>query len=348
MKTLFTLLIFPGLCLAQAFSARTTTEGRVPVVHLTDSARNIEVSIVPSVGNRAIEMKVHGENVLYFPYSSVAEFQQKPGLNAVPFLAPWANRLDGNGFWANGKKYIFNTDLENVHPDNNGLPMHGMLSTSSLWHVVDVGSDGMSAHVTSRLEFWKYPELMAQWPFAHEYEMTYRLADGALEVRTTLINLSSEAMPISIGFHPYYRIPDKPRDEWTAKIPVRKAVVTDSRLIPTGELKPADLPDPLPLRDRVLDNGFTDLVRDSDGKAHFVLRAGEKQVEVLFGPKYPVAVIWEPKVRGGRANEFICFEPMTAITDGINLHQQGKYPELQMLPAGEKWTESFWIHPTGF
>lgn len=348
MKIFITLLILPALCLAQGFSARTTTDEGVPVVHLTDSTRKIEVSVVPSVGNRAIAMKVHGENILYSAYSSLAEFRQKPELNAVPFLAPWANRLDGNGFWANGKKYVFNTDLENVHTDNNGLPMHGMLSTSSLWQVVDVGSDGTSAHVTSRLEFWKHPELMAQWPFAQEYEMTYRLADGALEVRTTVVNLSSEAMPISIGFHPYYRIPDTPRDEWTAKIPVRKAVVTDSRLIPTGELKPADLPDPLPLRNRLLDNGFTDLVRDGDGKAHFVLRAGEKQVEVLFGPKYPVAVIWEPKARGGRADEFICFEPMTAITDGINLHHEGKYPALQMLPAGDNWTESFWIRPTGF
>ena len=43
---------------------------------------------------------------------------------------------------------------------------------------------------------------MAQWPFAHEYEMTYRLADGVLEVRTTVTNLSTEPMPMVIGFHP--------------------------------------------------------------------------------------------------------------------------------------------------
>ena len=34
---------------------------------------------------------------------------------------------------------------------------------------------------------------MAQWPFAHEYEMTYSLADGVLEVKTTVTNLSAEA-----------------------------------------------------------------------------------------------------------------------------------------------------------
>ena len=41
----------------------------------------------------------------------------------------------------------------------------------------------------------------AQWPFAHEYEMTYSLAEGALEVKTTIADLSAEAMPVAIGYH---------------------------------------------------------------------------------------------------------------------------------------------------
>ncbi len=341
------LLALPALCLAQGFHARTESDHGIDVVHLEDSAHNIEVSIVPSVGNRAIEMKVHGKNILYFPYSDMREFKEKPGLDAVPFLAPWANRLDENAFWANGKKYTFDMNLGNIHADGNGLPIHGFLSTSPLWRVVDIGADNRSAHVTSRLEFWKHPELMAQWPFAQEYEMTYRLADGALEVKTTVVNLSSDPMPISIGFHPFYRIPDKPRSQWTASLPVRKAVIADSRQVPTGEFKPTDLPNPLPLGGRLLDNGFTDLVRDSQGHAHFILQSGNEKVEVVFGPKYPVAVVWEPKTRTGQAGEFVCFEPMTSITDGMNLNRQGKYPDLQMLAAGAQWTESFWIQPHG-
>jgi aldose 1-epimerase len=222
------------------------------------------------------------------------------------------------------------------------LPIHGLLVTSPLWQVTEVAADEHSAHVTSRLEFWKYPELMAQWPFAHEYEMTYRLADGVLEVRTTVTNLSTEAMPLVIGFHPFYRIPDIPRDEWTAHIPARQAVVTDPRLIPTGEYKPMDLPDPLPLKGRTLDNGFRDLVRDGEGRAAFSIEAAGKKVEALFGRDYPAAVVWEPAGR-----EFICFEPMAGITDAVNLNHQGKYPELQTVAAGAKWTGSFWIRASG-
>jgi aldose 1-epimerase len=346
-----TILLFLAACTASLsanYTAQQTTERGIPVVHLADASRAMEVSVLPSLGNRAAEFKVHGKNILYIPSDDFANLAAKPGLNGVPFLAPWANRLDGTGFWANGKKYELNPGLANFQKDNHGLPMHGLLSASNLWRVVDVGADPGSAHVTSRLEFWKHPDLMEQWPIAHEYEMTYRLSEGVLEVKITVKNLSTESMPLVIGFHPYYRIPGVPRDQWMAHLSVRKAVVADTRLIPTGELKPAELPDPLPLKDRTLDNGFTDLKRDSKGRAHFSIESDGKKVEVLFGPKYPVAVVWEPPAPAGGQRDFICFEPMTAVTDGINLHHDGKYPDLQTIAPGADWTESFWIQPSGF
>ena len=222
-----------------------------------------------------------------------------------------------------------------------------MLSTSPLWEVIEVAADRQSAHVTSRLQFWKSPDLMAQWPFAHEYEMTYRLADGVLEVRVTVTNLSSDPMPVVLGFHPYYRIPGIPRDDWTATLPARKIVVADDRLIPTGELKPFDLPNPLPLKGHTLDTGFTDLDRDADGRAHFSIESGGMKVETLFGPKYPVAVVWEPPAPEGETRDFICFEPMTGITSAVNLQHEGKYADLQTVAPGAKWTESFWIRSSG-
>lgn len=334
--------------MAQNFSAFKTVEQGVEVVHLKDAAHGMEVSVVPSVGNRAVAFAVHGKNILFFPHPDMASFQKNPGLNGVPFLAPWANRLDAAAFWAGNERFILNPSLHNYQTDQHGLPIHGLLTTSSLWHVEDMRADGNSAQVTSRLEFWKHPELMAQWPFAHEYEMTYRLADGALEVKVTISNLSAEPMPVAIGFHPYYRIPDKPRDEWVATLPVRQSVLTDGNLIPTGEYKPLDLPNPLPLKDHILDNGFTDMQRDGDGRAHFSLRSGSETIELMFGPRYPVSIIWEPRSYDGKPADFICFEPMTGVTDAVNLHHEGKYPDLQTVSPAAKWTESFWIKPTGF
>jgi aldose 1-epimerase len=340
MKPILPLLALAAAAAAQNYTARQVTEQGVSIVRLSDAAHAVEVSVMPSAGNRAYEMKVHGHNILYFAGTDLAQYEKRPPLDGVPFLAPWGNRLNEAAFWANGKKYQLNPTLGNVQTIPE--PIHGLLVTSRLWKVTEVAADAHSAHVTSRLEFWKYPDLMAQWPFAQEYEMTYRVADGVLEVRTTVTNLSTEAMPLVIGFHPFYRIPDIPRDQWTAHLPARQAVVTDARLIPTGEYKPMDLPDPLPLKGRTLDNGFRDLVRDGDGRAGFSIEADGKKVEALFGRNYPAAVVWEPAGR-----EFICFEPMAGITNAVNLNHAGKYPELQTVAPGGKWTESFWIRASG-
>lgn len=346
MKRCLVLLTLPVLTLAATrYTAEKATDHGVAVIRLSDAERGIEVCIAPALGNRAYKIEVHGNNLLYLPFpdiSALKDPRQAVG-SGVPFLAPWANRIAGAGFWANGKRYVFNSDLGSVHVAPDGIAIHGMLALSPLWQVTDVEADEHSAHVTSRLDFWKYPELMANWPFAHEYEMTYTLRDGALEVTTSVKNLSAEPMPVVIGFHPYFNIPGIPRAEWVAHLAARKHVQTDSHLVATGEYTPNTLPDQVSLRDHNFDDGFTDLVRGADGRATFYVQAGEKKISVIYGPKYQVAVVYAPP-----GKSFICFEPMAAITNGINLAHDGKYPELQSVAPGQTWQESFWIQFSGF
>ena len=124
MKRIALVIMSSIASLAQNYTAQQTSDHGVPVVRLADAARGVEVTILPSIGNRASEMKVHGKNILYFPVSDLAEFQKTPQLNGIPFLAPWANRLNEPAFWANGKKYQFNMGLGNVR---GALPIHGLL-----------------------------------------------------------------------------------------------------------------------------------------------------------------------------------------------------------------------------
>ena len=310
----------------------------IPTIRLTDAVQRVEVSILPSLGNRAYQMKVCGKNILYYP-SDLSQF------GGIPFLAPWADLLNEQAFWANGKRYAFNMGLGNVRGER---PIHGLLSDSPLWQVTELAADHHSAHVTSYLEFWKSSDLMAQWPFAHDYQMTYRLANGVLEVKTTVTNRSTDPMPVAIGFHPYFQIPGIPRDEWVTQLAARTHVMADEHQIPTGEMRPLDIPNPLLLRGQVLDDGFTDLKRDADGRAHFSIESHGKTVEILFGPKYTVATIYLPAPAHGETREFICIEPLTAIISGVNLVRQRKYFGLQTIPAGAQWTESFWIQASGF
>jgi aldose 1-epimerase len=45
---------------------------------------------------------------------------------------------------------------------------------------------------------------------------------------------------------------------------------------------------------------------------------------------------------------FIAFEPMVGITDAMNMAQKGLYKELQSIPPGGSWEESFWITTRGY
>jgi aldose 1-epimerase len=311
------------------YSASRFLAGGFERVRLVDTARNVDVEIAPSIGNMAYAMNVRGRNFLWTPPG----FEHGKTLCGVPFLAPWANRIDGEAYRANGHTYTLNPDLGNLRRDGNGKPIHGLVSFSPLWQPVDLAADENSAHVTSRIEFWRHPALMAHFPFAHNMTMTHRLAAGALEVETVIENLSVEPLPVAVGYHPYFQLHDTPRDDWRVHIAARDRMVLNDQLIPTGETVPSPFGDPHTLRHGQLDDVFTTLVRDPDGRARFRVEGERERVTVTYGPKYEIAVVYAPE-----GKDFICFEPMSAPTNGFNLGRN-----LQSVAPGEIWKESFWI-----
>jgi aldose 1-epimerase len=287
------------LCWAAPAFAQYAAQQNGDVVRLEDAKSQTVVSIVRSVGNETFEMKVKGTNVLFFPFASLDEFKSRPSLSGIPFLGPWANRLDEDAFYANGKKYTFNMELGNVR---GAIPIHGFLSATDHWQVVEVKADRDSAWVTSRLEFYRYPDYMAQFPFAHTIEMTHRLKNGVLEVATKVQNLSAEPMPLSIGFHPYYHLTDSPREDWTLTVGARNHWLLATNKIPTGETEPTEkfFPNPqaVALKDFSLDDVFGDLIRDSSGRAIVSVQGKAQKIEIALGPNYHNVVLFSPGAGG--------------------------------------------------
>ncbi len=107
---------------------------------------------MPSViGNEAYEMKVHGMNILHFPFRRCFRVSEASGAKlGIPFLFPWGNRLDQQAFWANGKKYLFDMAFGNV-PAGRQLQFTVCLPIRPYWRVTEVKADAQSARVTSKL-----------------------------------------------------------------------------------------------------------------------------------------------------------------------------------------------------
>ncbi len=295
------LAVTVSIALASPVAAqRYTATENGDVVELVDTSAQMNVSVVWTMSN-AWRVQVKGKDLVRTS-PTLADFQARPGLNGVPLLAPFANRLDETAFYANGRKYNFDLELGNVR---GPIPSTGYVNGSKAWQLVEAKADQRSAWVTCRLDFYKIPIFMAQFPFAHTITMTYRVSEGALEVHTRLDNLSTEPMPVAIGFHPIFELPEGNRDDWTVSLDAKTHWIEIPQRLPTGETQPienffgSDRTAIQLKKYALIDDVFTDLIRDANGRATMKLLYSGKELDVMLGPKYKTVLAWSTPLSGG-------------------------------------------------
>src|SRR5262249_17826938 len=126
------LCLFAAPAAAQRYTARQDGD----VIELADATAQMTVSVVWSMSN-AWRIQVKGQDLVR-PAASLADFVARPGLAGMPFLAPFANRLDETAFYANGKKYNFDLELGNVR---GPIPGTGYVNGSKAWQLVEHKAD---------------------------------------------------------------------------------------------------------------------------------------------------------------------------------------------------------------
>src|SRR5262245_12077437 len=285
---------------APAAAQRYDAKQNGDVVELVDATAQMNVSVVWSMSN-AWRIQVKGKDLVRTS-ATLADFQSRPGLNGMPILAPFANRLDETAFYANDRKYNFDLELGNVR---GPIPSTGYVNGSKAWQLVEAKADARSAWVTCKLDFYKIPQFMAQFPFAHTITMTYRVSDGTLEVRTRLDNLSTEPMPVVIGYHPIFELPDGNRNDWTVSLDAKTHWIEIPQRLPTGETQPIESffgseRTAIQLKKYALvDDVFTDLIRDTNGRATMKLMYNGKELHVSLGPKFKTVLAWSTPLAAG-------------------------------------------------
>ena len=290
----------PGMAAAQqpakAPAARYSVKTIGDIVQLHDSKTDSTVSVLTGTSN-AYEFVVHGKNVLSMNIPSTTALRNNPGLNGVPFLGPFANRLDEMAFYANGKKYSFDPGLGNVR---SPIPQQGFLNSTHDWKLVSAKADANGATVVSKLDFYRHPDWMKQFPFAQTYTMTIRLKDGTLEVNTRIDNLSIDPLPVSIGYHPYFALPETDRNHWSLDFGAETHWLETDAHLPTGEKETADKffggdHHNVPLSrftDKRFDEVFSDLDRDAQGRASVIIKGDKTSIKVTAGPKIKTFLLY--------------------------------------------------------
>ena len=182
-------------------------------------------------------------------------------------LMPWPNRLGDGRFEWDGR------DLQTAltEPEQHNA-IHGLVRWAP-WTVAAERSD------RARLEYRLYPQ--PGWPWILDLAIIYSLSDDGLEVRTSAVNLPGGAgpCPFGVGWHPYLHAFGGLVDQAVLTFEAATGYLLDSRGLPTGTTPVAgsdrDFRGGRQIGEAHLDHAFTDLVRDSLGRAVVELAAGD-------------------------------------------------------------------------
>ena len=114
-------------------------------------------------------------------------------------------------------------------------------------------------------------------------------------------------MPVVIGFHPIFELPDGNRDDWTVSLDAKTHWIEIPQRLPTGETQPienffgSDRTAIQLKKYALIDDVFTDLVRDANGRATMKLMYNGKELDVILGPKFKTVLAWSTPLPGAAA-----------------------------------------------
>jgi len=239
------------------------------------------------------------------------------GLN---LLIPFSNRISGGGFWHEG---VFHP-LERNAADR--YPIHGNAFTMP-WTVREAAPDTVSLTLASE----------GPGAFRYDAEIRYRLIDGALSMRLTVVNRAAIRLPFGAGFHPWFvrdsetRLTMTARGYWTE---------TDDHL--PGEYRPTVGDDRFDFADgrappaTFVNNALTGW----DGRATITWLDRGIAVEISAPPPLTTVILYSPSA----AADFICVEPVSHSVDAHNRSAPGTTAP-QALAAGDELVIETTIRP---
>lgn len=237
------------------------------------------VAIVPERGAIVSRFEVGGHKVLFMDDATLAD-PTKNVRGGVPVLFPTPGKLAGDAWARAGHR--------------GALKQHGF-ARNRPWQVVERGANAATLRLASS------DETRANYPWDFTFDLVVTVDGAALRIEQRITNRSASAMPVGVGFHPYFRIADadKPR----ARIPTAARRAFDNVTKQVIELAgPIDLARP-EVDLHLLDHGAT--------AAQLATPAGT--VTVRGSAEYTHWVVW---TLAGR--DFVCLEPWTCPGDAMN------------------------------
>jgi aldose 1-epimerase len=228
---------------------------------------------------------------------------EQPQSGRGQLLIPWPNRLADGSYEFDGQRH----QLPLTEPEGSNA-IHGLVRGVA-WTVGERDPDRIVMQHVIRPQ--------PGYPFTLALDVEYSLGLAGLSVQTTARNLGAEACPYGCGQHPYLTVGTATVDSNELRAPGAEVLVSDERGIPTGsesvEGTEFDFRVARTIGTTKLDNAFTNLERDEDGRARVGLRDadGGRAITLWMDESYRYVMLFTGDTRPDVDRRSLAVEPMT-------------------------------------
>ena len=234
------------------------------------------------------------------------EFLSMPEAFGLPALIP-ASRTEDAHFIFKGKAYALpcNEPARNCHK-------HGMLHKSE-FTICDKSDTGVVG---------VYSNMGECFPFPFDFYVDCSLCANGYRQRYTIKNTGNTYMPLIFAIHAAFNEPK------TLRVPIKKRLVLNERLLPTGEHKSLDQ------YEKMIRNGYALDERKIEG----CYTSGGQNAKIgnIFyhvSRNFTHWIIWNGSGKDG----FFCVEPQSGPINALNM------PDCLTIPPGKRIRFSTYI-----
>jgi aldose 1-epimerase len=288
------------------------------------------IVVLQDDGGRRVRIACRGAAVLAFEIArgsgsfdiaagqrDAAEIIARPG-SRFAVMAPFAGRIADARYVFEGGTY----DLQPGAAPAQRESRHGFVRDAD-FAVAELAAHAGSARATLSASIGRHPG----YPFAIDLTVSFTLDSAGLTLEARMRNVSDAPAPCFFGWHPYFRVSDGLADEWLLELPARTLIRTGADLIAlAGDAAyvPLDTAPALDFRrarligGSVLDQGYTDLVAEADGRIRTRLTDPNTRFSLAVWQERGVMHAFTGDTLKRDARRSIALEPMECMANAFN------------------------------
>jgi len=268
-----------------------------------------EVAVSPQIGGAVTRFTAGGIDILR-PAPGGAFGVGDTGCFA---LVPYANRIENGVLQAGGREIRLHRNMGD-HPH----PLHGH-GWQTPWRVEAVSRAAVTL---------AFDHAGDDWPWAYSAQQSFEIDKDGLRIQLAVRNRDARAMPVSLGFHPFF--PRLPRTRLSAL--VKGMWQCNETILPTVHVAGSpllDLPHGAALdKAPFVDNCYTDW----HGPAHIAQPDDGIDVTLNASPQCRFLHVYTPL-----GADFFAAEPVSAMPNAVNRREPAEQTGARTIEAGESF-----------